>query len=265
MRPVDAADPTDAPDAWESAVTDWPRTRAHRLLRAYGDEVNARLAEAWLGGPVRPGHVLKTDLFDEAVGEGVVPRLSALADAVQGIDVSAAVVAAARRRYPSLAARQADVRGLPFPDGSFDAIVSLSTLDHFDGIADLDAALAELERVLAPRGRLLVTLDNAHNPLVALRNALPRHVLAPTRLVPCHVGVTCGRQALVRRLRAIGFDVERQAALMHVPRVVALAGAAAWPSGRSPLRALLAGERLGSLPSRYVTGQFVAALAVKRP
>lgn len=257
------ADVSDAPDAWESAVADWPRTRAHGLLRAYGDALNARLAEAWLGGGPRPRRLLKTDLFDEAVGDGVIPRLAGLADEVQGIDVSAAVVAAARRRYPTLDARQADVRGLPFADGSFDAIVSLSTLDHFDSPADLDGGLAELVRALAPGGRLLVTLDNAGNPLVALRNALPRRWLAPTRLVPCRVGATCGRVALDRRLAALGLVIERHAALMHVPRVAVLAAAACWPRRRSPMGLLLAGERLAELPTRYVTGQFVAALAAK--
>lgn len=254
----------DAADEWESAVADWPQTRAHRLLRAYGDALNARLTDAWLGVGPRPRRLLKTDLFDEAVGEGVLPRLTRLAAQVQAIDVSAAVVAAARDRYPTLDAQQADVRRLPFADASFDAIVSLSTLDHFDSASDLDVGLAELERALAPGGRLLVTLDNARHPLVALRNAVPRRWLAPTRLVPCRVGATCGREALDRRLTALGLVVERHTALMHVPRVAALAAGACWPRRRSPLGLLLTGERLAEAPTRYVTGQFVAALAVKR-
>jgi SAM-dependent methyltransferase len=248
---------------WESAVADWPRTRGHRVLRAYGDELNARLAEAWLGTGPRPHHLLKTDLFDEAVGEGLFPRLAGLADQVEGVDVSEAVVCAARRRYPELEAQQADVRRLPFDDESFDAIVSFSTLDHFASTAELDLGLAELERVLSPGGRLLVTLDNAGNPLVALRNSLPWRWLASVRLVPCYVGATCGREALDTKLRGLGLDVERRAAVMHVPRVAALGAAALWPRGRSPIPVLLAGERLGGLATRDVTGQFVAALATK--
>lgn len=252
--------------SWERAVADWPRTHAHRLLRAYGDELNARLAEAWLAGGRLPRTLLKTDLFDEAVGEGLVPRLERLTGTLTAIDVSAAVVAAARARYPALDARQADVRELPFADATFDAVASFSTLDHFASLTDLDAALAELVRVLAPGGRLLVTLDNAANPLVALRNSIPWRMLAAIRLVPCYVGATCGPCGLAERLRALDLEIERSATLMHVPRVAALALGAIWPRAGSPVPRLMSWDRrLRDLPTRAATGQFVAALAVKAP
>ena len=249
---------------WESAISDWPDTRGHRLLRTYGDELNARLAELWLGQGPRPGRVLKTDLFDEAVGSGLVPCLQTLADDIQAIDVSEAVVDAAGRRYPDLEIEQADVRDLPFADDSFDAVVSCSTLDHFGSLSELDAALGELARVLVPGGRLLITLDNASNPLVALRNAIPWRWLATIRLVPCYVGRTCGLAALEARLEAVGLCVERTATLMHVPRVAVLGLGAVSATRPVHLDLLLAGERLGLYPTRRVTAQFIAALAVKR-
>lgn len=64
----------------------------------------------------------------------------------------------------------ADVRALPFADGSFDQVLLVSTLEHVgadnelyglsaesDGAARA-AALRELRRVLAPGGSLLVTV-----------------------------------------------------------------------------------------------------------
>jgi hypothetical protein len=52
-----------------STLSELPRTRRHRFLRAYGDEVNRLLLERWL--PKSADRVLKTDLFEEAVGDGL--------------------------------------------------------------------------------------------------------------------------------------------------------------------------------------------------
>jgi SAM-dependent methyltransferase len=85
------------------------------------------------------------------------------ADEVVAVDL-------ARVTIPGLRAVVADLRDLPFEDGSFDIAVCISTIEHvgFDntvyGIgAERDeegmaAALAELRRVLAPDGRLVVTV-----------------------------------------------------------------------------------------------------------
>jgi len=45
-------------------------------------------------------------------------------------------------------------RGIPYPDGSFDTIVSNSSLEHVD---DIDGALQEIRRILKPGGRLYTT------------------------------------------------------------------------------------------------------------
>jgi SAM-dependent methyltransferase len=217
-----------------------------------------RLVDAWLP-PHVSGRLLKTDLFDEAVGAGLAPSLAGRADEVIGIDLSDLVVEAALRRYPGLDARQADVRRLPFEDGSVAAILSNSTLDHFDSVAEIEVAVAELRRVLVPGGLLLVTLDNRANPLVALRNALPYSALRRVGLVPYRPGATAGPRGLRHMLAAAGLELERLGAVMHVPRVLARGLA---PLGEERLLApLVACEALGRLPTRYVTGQFVAALA----
>ena len=71
-----------------------------------------------------------------------------------GIDRSADMVAAANRNlapHARASARVADVTRLPFPDDSFDLVVSSLSLHHWD---DPGAAVPELARVLRPGGRV---------------------------------------------------------------------------------------------------------------
>ncbi len=253
---------------WDEVAAAWRGTAPRSLWRLHSDAVNATLVADWL--PDRVDRLLKTDLFDEAVGAGLFPLLASRAGAVAGIDVSAGMVRAATMGHPGLRAAQADVRRLPFADAAFDAVVSNSTLDHFASMHDLVAGLHELRRVLRPGGQLLVTLDNPANPVVALRARLPFPLLRRLGLVPYFVGATCGPGELRRILAREGFDVRDATAVLHCPRAVAVAVARlldgrAGPRGRRLfLRSLMAWERLARWPTRYRTGYFVAARAVRR-
>ena len=92
-----------------------------------------------------------------------VMGLLSLGASVTGVDLVAAEI-------PGITSVQADVRKLPFPRGSFELAVAISTLEHVGrdnaqyGLATEDddgalrAALRELRRVLGHRGRLLVTV-----------------------------------------------------------------------------------------------------------
>jgi ubiquinone/menaquinone biosynthesis C-methylase UbiE len=176
-----------------------------------------------------------------------------------GIDVSSAVVVragpAARR------AVVADARALPFRRGAFDGVLSTSTLDHFAVVDDIDRSLAELARVLCTGGRLVLTLDNAANPLIAARNALPRGVARRTGLVPFAVGVTLDEAGGRRALARAGLEVDAVEHLLHAPHVVGtrLAAVGWWAEHVLPRFAGLARTRLASR-----TGHFVAFLAVAR-
>lgn len=72
-----------------------------------------------------------------------------------GVDLSPDMVAAAERNlggYPATV-RVGDVTDLPFPDRSFDLVVSSLSLHHWD---DPEAAVPQLARVLRPGGRLSI-------------------------------------------------------------------------------------------------------------
>lgn len=254
-------------DYWAGVTATWGALGRDRLWRAHSDAVNRGLLAGWR--PDVGGRLLKTDGFDESVSEGVAPALTARGFRVITIDVSASVLRAARRRQGRGAFVVADTRALPFRDRSFDGVFSNSTLDHFQTPGDLAVSLAELGRILRGGGRLLLTMDNLANPMVALRNLLPFRFLHRIGLVPYYVGVTCGPRGLRRLLAASGFRVTSVGGCVHCPRALAvLVGRwverfASHRLQQGYLHALMAWERLERWPTRYLTGHFVLAWATR--
>ena len=254
---------------WDAVGAEWTGAQTDRLWRTHTDAVYERLMERWL--PARSRRGLKTDLFDEAVAAGFGSTIADRCDALVGIDTSAAIVERAAAGHPEIEALVADVRALPFGDGEFDLVVSPSTLDHFAGRGDLRRSVAELQRVMQPGGTLVVVLDNLANPLVALRNALPFGLVRRLGLVPYFVGSSRGPRGLARLLGECGFEVVGMDAVVHVPRVFAvLAARGVERRGGAALRrrflaALMRFEALGRLPTRFVSGHMVVAVAVRRP
>jgi SAM-dependent methyltransferase len=235
------------------------------LWRLQSDIVNRALLERWL--PTRLESVLKTDLFDECVSDGLYPALARHAERVNGIDVSPAVVTAAGRRHPDLLGTVADVRAIPFEPESFDAVVSNSTLDHLDGVDDVATALGEIHRVIRRGGRLVLTVDNPYHPLVAARNAIPAAVANVIRPTPYPSAWTCGPDELGRLLQQAGFLVVETTAVLHFPRVIAaIAGEldASLVRRRRVVGLLRVAERLERSPARFVTGHFIATQAIRR-
>ena len=100
------------------------------------------------------------DVLDVGTGPGVllVELARRRADLrLTGIDLSADMVRAAQRNLRPYGDRATalvgDVSGLPFPDDSFDLVVSSYSLHHWE---HPEAAVPELARVLRPGGRLCV-------------------------------------------------------------------------------------------------------------
>lgn len=253
---------------WEAVAAEWADNHPEALWRLHSDAVNARLVARWLPEG-SGGTLLKTDLFDEAVSGGLGEALRGRAGRIVGADVSQGTAREAARRAPIVRAVRADVRRLPLADGSVDTILSNSTLDHFDRRDEFERGVAELFRVLRPGGRLLLTLDNRANPVVAVRNALPFPLLNRLGLLPYYVGWTCGPGALRRHLTAAGFEVQEMDAILHCPRLLAikistvLARRAGARAQRRFLDRLLDFERLARWPTRFLTGYYIAVRATR--
>ncbi len=98
-------------------------------------------------------------VIDVACGTGILAREVALrtgsTGAVIGIDPNPGMVAVAKQLAPSIEWREGVAESLPFPDQSFDAVVSQFGLMFF---RDQRQALREMLRVLAPGGRLAVAV-----------------------------------------------------------------------------------------------------------
>lgn len=260
---------------WDHVGDDWRRKQPQALWREFTDRHQLELVDQWLGrgrhesfAQAERPRLLKTDLFDEVAGRGLVHDLAARGWAVTGIDVSPLIVEEATARNPRLEAIPADVRSLPFPDGHFDAIFSSSTLDHFESVADIDVALRELARMVRPGGSLILTLDNPENPLIWLRNGRLSRILRRLGIVPYQIGETLHRRSLTDALQAAGFEILQMTATMHCPRVLAVALAAPFNrlGGRSRaafLRGLGAFEVLERVPTRWITGHYLAVHALR--
>ena len=123
---------------------------------------------------------------------------------VCGVDISEHLLAIARSHCADLSwveFQQADAAHLPFPSGDFDAAVATQVLEY---VPDVDAALAELHRVVRPGGRAMV-VDTDWDSVVwhsSDRSRMDRILAAWEDHVPHpHLPST-----LTRRLRDVGFE-----------------------------------------------------------
>ncbi|MFN8016929.1 MAG: class I SAM-dependent methyltransferase [Acidimicrobiales bacterium] len=147
---------------------------------------------------------------------------------VVGVDLALKALVAAHRDDPTLALAGSDVGALPFPDGTFDAVVSLGVVEHLEaGPVEL---LREHRRVLAPGGVLLITVPQrswfrAASDVAQLglrrRTAYPqrgrlvtrRQHLEPTTGPGAFHQYELGRRQFEQLLQAAGLSVVRWTAL----------------------------------------------------
>jgi ubiquinone/menaquinone biosynthesis C-methylase UbiE len=140
-----------------------------------------------IGGPVaedlievaalRPGE----RVLDVACGTGVVARLAAKcvgdSGAVAGLDVNPGMLEVARAVTPvgmSIEWQEASAEQMPLPDEAFDVVVCQMGLQF---IPNKLAALREMRRVLAGRGRMLATLPGpTPAPMAAMEQALSQRI-----------------------------------------------------------------------------------------
>jgi SAM-dependent methyltransferase len=90
-----------------------------------------------------------TRVLDAGCGEGVLVDEFASGLAIEGLD----------QHYSSDRVRAGSLIALPYGDGLFDRVLCLDVLEHLT-FEEQPRALAELHRILAPAGELLVSVPN---------------------------------------------------------------------------------------------------------
>ncbi len=178
---------------FSSVAGDWDTIRSLHVSEARVEEAMLEMAG---DGPWR-------FLLDAGTGTGRVLELFAdRAEHAVGVDASREMLAVARARLEAAGikhaqARAGDVYDLPLPDGQADFVTMHQVLHFLD---DPGAALAEISRVMAAGGRLLVA-DFAPHDLEFLRE---EHA---------HRRLGISRQAMDRWLEKAGLRMLRHAYL----------------------------------------------------
>ena len=121
-----------------------------RGYHALVDELEASIVIPFLPGK---------RLLEVGCGTGLVlARLAPHAAEAVGVDLSPGMLARARGR--GLTVLEGSATALPFADASFDVVCSFKVLAH---VPQIEAALAEVARVLRPSGTAILEFYNRHS------------------------------------------------------------------------------------------------------
>ena len=201
-------------------------------------------------------------VLDVACGTGIVARLAAQrmgTGRVVGLDINSGMLAVARSLPPvagvSIEWHEASVLGMPFSDAVFDVVLCQLGLQFFP---DRPAALREMWRVLAPGGRLALSVFSAieHTPAAnALANALERHLGSGASKTKRTEHALADPEELSSLVAGAGFrDVTIRTTTQQIR----------FPSPREYVRLQLAATPMAGLVSGMESGQrdaFVDAIA----
>jgi SAM-dependent methyltransferase len=164
----------------------------------YQDQIVPALMEEWAprvadAAHIRPGQ----RVLDVACGTGVLTRAVAIrtgpSGEITGLDLSPRMLAIAARMSPTLSWREGSAEALPFPDESFDAVVSQFGLMF---VPDPALALREMMRVLKPSGNLAVAVwaSLADTPVYAAEVALVERLAGTNAGVPLRAPFVLGNR-----------------------------------------------------------------------
>jgi SAM-dependent methyltransferase len=203
-------------DFWAGVGERFPDLDGAASTRYYADNEQRLFTDHF--APLEGLKILKTDLWDEAKNTRILVWAGRRGARAYGIDISEPTVIQARAAFEAdgnarlrLQGAVGDVRALPFPDASFDAIYSMGTIEHFD---ETERAVEEMARVLKPGGRAIVGVPNRHDPFL---RPLLATMLQALGLYAYGYEKSYSRRALRDMLERAGFTVVAETAILFIP------------------------------------------------
>jgi SAM-dependent methyltransferase len=110
----------------------------------------------------------QSEILDMGCGSGwwldVFRAQGVKATSLHGVDAIGERIETARRRLPESDLRVGDIRRVPYPDDRFGVVLIVSVLSDLQSDSDVEKALREAVRVLAPGGILLCYEPRLPNP-----------------------------------------------------------------------------------------------------
>jgi SAM-dependent methyltransferase len=149
-------------------------------------------------------------LLDAACGDGILRRYLSKRHQHTGIDFSQRILRRALRYHPSTYFR-ADLTHLPFPRATFDAIVSIQTLQY---LLRPDLAFAEIARTLKPRGKVLISVPN-YQSFKYRRHGLPQ--IEVQRFDSERIVLLMSKDFDIKKLETQGFWIPVPRIPIHIP------------------------------------------------
>jgi len=158
----------------ESKSSQQEKSTIHGVYQALAQQYDARIPGSgpsddnftaserkFLFDKINSGH----KVLDIGCGTGrfTVP-MAELGAKVSGLDMSGAMLDVARGKLEAAGVsadlREGDMASMPFPDDSFDVVVSMLALMHIP-LGDRAKVFSEASRVLKPGGKLLISVKNS--------------------------------------------------------------------------------------------------------
>jgi len=163
------------------------------------------------------GDAIHGEILDLCCGSGSLAEYGLLAASVTGVDLSDTAVRRARDAYapadgerPRQRFAVMDAHTLAIPDGSFDVVLFVDSIEH---VHDARAVLAEAARVLRPGGRLVTTAANRNS----VNQVLTRRLGYPEFVTNYQHIAEFGLDDLTEMLTGVGFEVERTEGILLFP------------------------------------------------